>query len=189
MIAPMKKLAQEISNDHPAADSSQRKPGIQVEQLFNKHYVNLLRFTQRYVRNIDDAKDVVQATFVEAIRCSDRYNGRSLPSTWLFGIALNLARDFARKRYATSNRLADESALNEMLDVSANPADLIENQQLANHILKLLSQLPQRLRDTFELVTEHETNYAEAAKKMRVPIGTVRSRISRIRQQIHTIVD
>jgi DNA-directed RNA polymerase specialized sigma24 family protein len=39
------------------------------------------------------------------------------------------------------------------------------------------------------LVLEHEANYAEAAEKMQVPIGTVRSRISRVRQQIHAIID
>ncbi|EGF33469.1 hypothetical protein IMCC9480_3906 [Oxalobacteraceae bacterium IMCC9480] len=72
--------------------------------------------------------------------------------------------------------------------MSADPADLVQNQQLAINVEKMLSKLPQRLRETFELVLEHEANYAEAAEKMRIPIGTVRSRISRIRQHIHAIV-
>ncbi len=189
MIAPMEKPANEISNKNPTSATFLQIPEIHVDQLFDKHYVNLVHFTQRYVRNVDDAKDVVQATFIEAIRCSDRYNGNSLPSTWLFGIALNLARDHARKHYAISLRMADESLINDLLDMSANPADLVENQQLASNIAAMISKLPQRLRDTFELVLEDEANYAEAAEKMRIPIGTVRSRISRIRQQIHAIVD
>jgi RNA polymerase sigma factor (sigma-70 family) len=189
MTAPMKKRTQEISTHNPASTTSPHLPEIHVEQLFSKHYVNLIRFTRRYVWNVDDAKDIVQATFIEAIRCSDRYNGNSLPSTWLFGIALNLARDHARKYYAASIRMADESLINDLLDTSANPADLVENLQLANNIAKMIAELPQRLRETFVLVLEHEANYAEAAKKMQVPIGTVRSRISRVRQQIHAIVD
>ncbi len=189
MIMPMKKLAEGISDKSSKSARSTQIPEIHVDQLFSKHYVNLVRFTQRYVHNIDDAKDVVQATFIEAIRCSDRYKGSSLPSTWLFGIALNLARDHARKRYVTTIRMADESLIDDLLDVSANPADLVENQQLASSVEKMISELPKRLRDTFELVLEHEANYAEAAEKMRIPIGTVRSRISRIRQQIHVIVD
>ena len=189
MIAPIKKRASEISNNNSTSTTFTQIPEVHVDQLFNKHYVNLVRFTQRYVRNVDDAKDVVQATFIEAIRCSDRFNGTSLPSTWLFGIALNLARDHARKHYAASIRMADESLINDLLDMSANPADLIENRQLANNIATMISKLPQRLRDTFELVLEHDANYAEAAKKMQIPIGTVRSRISRIRQQIHVLVD
>ncbi|MEB0136392.1 RNA polymerase sigma factor [Actimicrobium sp. CCC2.4] len=178
-----------LSNDTIEPDVSPPIPGIHIDQLFKKHHVSLIRFTQRYVRNIDDAKDVVQATYIEAIRCANRYNGSSQPSTWLFGIALNLARNHARQHYVKSLRNADESLLYDMVDMSADPADLAQNQQLANSVEKMLSKMPQRLRETFELVLEHEANYAEAAEKMRIPIGTVRSRISRIRQHIHAIVD
>jgi RNA polymerase sigma factor (sigma-70 family) len=188
MNVSMKNQDNTLPSNTSKPENSSPIPGIHVDQLFKKHHVNLIRFTQRYVRNIEDAKDVVQATYIEAMRCANRFNGSSQPSTWLFGIALNLARNHARQHYVKSLRNADESLLYDMVDMSADPADLVQNQQLAINVEKMLSKLPQRLRETFELVLEHEANYAEAAEKMRIPIGTVRSRISRIRQHIHAIV-
>lgn len=189
MNATTKNEIQQVLGDNAESGNTAKVRDIQVEELFRKHYVNLVRFTQRYVRNVDDARDVVQATFIEAIRCSSRYNGSSQPSTWLFGIALNLARNHARKHYVASTRHVEERLLNDLLDLTANPADLVENQQLANSVEKMLSKLPQRLRETFELVFENEAAYAEAAEKMRIPVGTVRSRISRLRKKIHAIVN
>jgi RNA polymerase sigma factor (sigma-70 family) len=159
-----------------------------IDQLFKEHHSHLVRFVQRYVRNVDDAKDVVQNTFLESVRCADRFTGASKPSTWLFGIALNLARNHVRRNYATMAKHADESLMDEMVDLGADPADLMQNQQLANKVEKMLSELPDRIRETFETVLEEEASYADAAKIMQIPIGTVRSRVSRVREQIRTIL-
>lgn len=160
-----------------------------IEQLFKHHHSHLVRFVQRYVRNIEDAKDVVQNTFVESVRCADRFTGASKPSTWLFGIALNLARNHVRRNYAAITKHADESMIDDMIDMSGDPADLIENQQLADRVEQMLSALPDRIRETFESVLEHESSYAVAADKMHIPIGTVRSRVSRVREQIRLIIN
>lgn len=160
-----------------------------IDQLFRLHYSHLVRFVQRYVRNIEDAKDVVQNTFVESVRCADKFTGASKPSTWLFGIALNLARNHVRRNYAAITKHADESMIDDMIDMSGDPADLIENQQLADRVEEMLSALPDRIRETFEAVLEHESSYAVAAEQMHIPIGTVRSRVSRVRDQIRLIIN
>ncbi|GAA4016682.1 RNA polymerase sigma factor [Actimicrobium antarcticum] len=162
---------------------------VDIDLLFKQHYSHLIRFVQRYVRNIEDARDVVQNTFVESVRCADRFSGASKPSTWLFGIALNLARNHVRRNYAAASKHADESLIDDMVDMSGNPADVIENQQLAERVEQMLSTLPDRIRETFEAVLEHESSYAVAAEKMHIPIGTVRSRVSRVRDQIRMIID
>lgn len=164
------------------------QPVINADLLFKQHYVFLLRFTQRYVRNMDDAMDVVQNTFVETIRCADRFNGASLPSTWLFGIAQNLARNHLRRSYAAAAKHADESQLDDTIDDSNNPADMVEQQQLADRVACMLDKLPKRIRETYEVVLEHEASYADAAHIMNIPIGTVRSRISRVKKEIRMII-
>jgi RNA polymerase sigma-70 factor (ECF subfamily) len=172
-----------IDNDNGA------RPVIDINQLFTEHHAHLVRFVQRYVRNIEDAKDVVQNTFLESMRCADRFTGASKPSTWLFGIALNLARNHVRRNYAAHARHADESLIEDMVDMSGDPADLIENQQLADKVEHMLSELPERIRETFEAVLEQDASYADAAEKMHIPIGTVRSRVSRVREQIRIIIE
>ena len=163
-------------------------PALDIDKLFKEHHSHLVRFVQRYVRNVEDAKDVVQNTFLESVRCADRFSGASKPSTWLFGIALNLARNHVRRNYALMAKHADESLIEDMADLGADPADLIQNQELADKVEQMLANLPDRIRETFEAVLEQESSYAEAAEKMQIPIGTVRSRVSRVREQIRTIL-
>jgi RNA polymerase sigma-70 factor (ECF subfamily) len=161
-------------------------PTLDLNKLFRDHHHHLLRFVQRYVRNIDDAHDVVQNTFVEALRCADRFSGLSKPSTWLFGIALNLARNQVRRNCADMHEVLDEALLEQIVDVYASPAHLAEMRQIAGKVEALLERLPDDIRDTFEAVLDGEATYEEAAKKLKVPVGTVRSRVSRVRAAIRT---
>ena len=167
-------------------DSSHLPGGnrIDVAQLFQEHYRHLLLFVQRYLRNPEDAEDVVQSTFFEAIRCADNFSGLSKPSTWLFGIALNLAHNQVRRNCSSLMESADETWLEQIPDFNSDPANLIEQSELIFRVSELLDTLPPDIRHTFESVLVDECSYAEAAEQMRVPTGTVRSRVSRVRSSI-----
>jgi RNA polymerase sigma factor (sigma-70 family) len=159
-------------------------PVIDVNELFATHRKHLLYFVQRYVRSLEDAEDVVQNTFIEAMRCADRFSGLSKPSTWLFGIALNVARNQVRRNCADPIDDVDETLLEQMTDSSADPANLIEWRQLAGKVQMLLETMPDDIRATFEAVMSDGLSYEEAAEQLCIPIGTVRSRISRVRASV-----
>lgn len=154
---------------------------IDIVALYQQHKTHLLRFVQRYLGNQSDAEDVVQNTFVEAVRCAERFSGLSKPSTWLFGIALNLARNQVRRNCADKYECVDENFMDQIVDTHADPAMLIEWRQLAAKVDTLLGELPPKIRATFEAVLEGEVTYEEAARDLEIPIGTVRSRVSRVR--------
>jgi RNA polymerase sigma factor (sigma-70 family) len=157
---------------------------LDIDQLYRTHKQHLLRFVQRYVRNTEDAEDVVQNTFIEAMRCAQHSSGLSKPSTWLFGIALNLARNQVRRNGANLCDTLDDSFLDQVADPHADPALLLELRQIAEKVGALLSQLPFRMRSTFEAVLDGEATYEEAAVQLAIPIGTVRSRVSRVRAAV-----
>ena len=157
---------------------------IDIEQLFRKHQHHLLRFVERYVRNSEDAEDVVQNTFVEAVRCADRFSGFSKPSTWLFGIALNLARNQVRRNYADMYEALDESFIEQIVDIHADPASVVEHREIASKVHALLEELPPKIRSTFEAVLEGEATYEQAAQQLEIPVGTLRSRVSRVRATV-----
>ncbi|QGZ42126.1 RNA polymerase sigma-70 factor (ECF subfamily) [Pseudoduganella flava] len=157
------------------------QPAIDIVALYRQHRTHLLRFVQRYLGNPHDAEDVVQNTFVEAVRCAPRFSGLSKPSTWLFGIALNLARNQVRRNGADRYEAVEEDFLEQLVDVHADPALQYEWRELAVKVDKLIGELPPKIRDTFEAVLEGELTYEEAAREMGIPIGTVRSRVSRVR--------
>lgn len=157
---------------------------IDVEKLYREHRQHLIRFVQRYVRHAEDAEDVVQNAFIEAMRCADRFSGLSKPSTWLFGIALNLARNHVRRSCAEMTEVIDETALQQIVDMHADPAVLIELREIAGKVDALLGTLHPEIRTTFEAVLDGASTYEEAAEQLNIPIGTVRSRVSRVRSAV-----
>jgi RNA polymerase sigma-70 factor (ECF subfamily) len=157
---------------------------IDVTALYNQHRTHLLRFVQRYLGNQSDAEDVVQNTFVEALRCADRFSGLSKPSTWLFGIALNLARNQGRRNGADRYETVEEDFMEQLVDIHADPAMQYEWRQLAGKVERLIDDLPAKIRATFEAVLEGELTYDEAARDLDIPIGTVRSRVARVRAAV-----
>ena len=157
---------------------------IDIPSLFREHHHHLLRFVMRYLKNSADAEDVIQNTFIEAMRCADRFSGLSKPSTWLFGIALNLARNQVRRNCADMLDEIDETFMEQIADEHADPASVIELRQIASKVDTLLGHLPAKIRATFEAVLDGDATYEEAASQLNIPIGTVRSRVSRVRAEV-----
>ena len=158
---------------------------IDVNALFLQYYRQLHRFVLRYVRNPEDAEDVVQSTFLEALRCAERFSGLSKPSTWLFGIALNLARNHVRRTTSSLCEAIDEAELEQIIDQHCiDPMMVIESRQIACKVGEILNRIDPDMRATFEAVLDGDTTYEEAARQLNIPIGTVRSRVSRVRAAV-----
>jgi RNA polymerase sigma factor (sigma-70 family) len=157
---------------------------IDLNKLFKEHQRHLLRFVQRYVRNPEDAEDVVQNTFLEAMRCADKFSGLSKPSTWLFGIALNLARNHVRRGYTHAHEMLDETELEQLVDPYGDPVTYLELRQVTDKVEALLKDLPEDIRATFEAVLDGESTYEQVAEQLSIPVGTVRSRVSRVRASV-----
>jgi RNA polymerase sigma-70 factor (ECF subfamily) len=160
---------------------------IDLDQLCRKHRTKLRSFVRRYVRCEEDAEDVVQCTFIEAARCAGSFNARSQPSTWLFGIALNLARNHVRRR-SKEALTVDVEDIEELMEApNSDPAQLVENRDLADKAIALLQAMDPELRRTFDAVYESGNTYELAAQQLGIPTGTVRSRLARIRQEVRRL--
>ena len=170
----------------PAAGEAHPAVALDIAQLFRTHHVHLYRFVRRYVRNNEDAEDVVQQAFAEAVHCAARFAGLSKPSTWLFGIALNLARNHVRRRCADPTETVEDTLLEQIADEHASPARLVELRQLAALVQETMAGLSDDMRTTFEAVLEGDCTYEDAAARLGIPIGTVRSRVSRVRATIRS---
>jgi RNA polymerase sigma factor (sigma-70 family) len=168
----------------PAACAECLPHKIDIAALFRQHHDNLVKFVRRYVRSNEDAEDVVQNAFLEAIRCADNFAGLSKPSTWLFGIALNLARNQVRRNCNYLCDSVEDDVLEHFADGGPDPSDITERLELVSMVRNLLGDLPPDLRDTFSAVLGDECTYRQAAAKLEIPVGTVRSRVSRVRTAI-----
>jgi RNA polymerase sigma-70 factor (ECF subfamily) len=102
----------------------------------------------------------------------------------LFGIALNLARHHVRRTYAQAHDALDDVALEQIVDTHADPARQLEWRQTAAMVDDMLAALPAGIRMTFEAVLDGGSTYEQAACALQIPVGTVRSRVSRVRAAV-----
>ncbi|KPW82064.1 MULTISPECIES: RNA polymerase sigma factor [Pseudomonas] len=152
-------------------------------QLTQQQLQKLQNFIRKRVIHQEDAEDILQQTFVEALHAEGKFLQQSKPETWLCGIALNLIRNHFRKVYRRPMHVEFEEQL-----AHAEPTqDIfghIESYRDLQQTVQAISVLPAVMRHTLEITVETEGSYQEAADALGVPIGTIRSRLSRARSQL-----
>jgi len=87
-------IRQDPSSELPLLERDQE---ILFRDLIDQHQRRLYRFVIKYIDHPDDAADITQQAFVEAARTIASFRGDSKLSTWLFGIAMNMVRNYMRK--------------------------------------------------------------------------------------------
>lgn len=159
------------------------------ELLVAKQEKRLRNFIVKHFRDENAVEDVFQQTLIEAYCCWESFRGEAKRETWLFGIALNIARNVSRRNpHYNFNFTTDEALENEQAEDS-DPLDLVMKNQLSIKLERAIQKLPEDLRETLTLVVQNGKTYQEAADILGIPIGTVRSRISRSRAQLKTVYD
>jgi RNA polymerase sigma factor (sigma-70 family) len=150
-------------------------------QLVHDHQHRLYRFVVKHIGWGTDAEDLTQQAFVEAAQSYASFKGASELSTWLYGIAMNLVRNHLSR--APSRRYVFESdeVLEETSGHEPDPCDQLANRQSVRALQAALDELPTDMRDVLMLVAMEELSYEDAAVMLSIPVGTVRSRVSRAR--------
>jgi len=137
------------------------------------------------------AEDVTQTVFITAYEKISGFRNGSFRS-WLFQIAKNRSIDLYRsqQRHPTislNDTISDENEQDRiewLQDDSPPPDQQFEAQEQANMIQQLLQRLPEDYRNVLVLVDMHELDYEEAAQALRIPLGTVKSRLVRGRLRL-----
>lgn len=159
------------------------------ELLVAKQEKRLRNFIVKHFRDENAVEDVLQQTLIEAYCCWDSFRGEAKRETWLFGIALNIVRNVSRRSPQYNfNFTSDETLENEQAEDS-DPLDQVMKNQLSIKLEKAIEKLPEDLRETLILVVQKGKTYQETADELGIPIGTVRSRISRSRAQLKAVYD
>ena len=159
--------------------------GAEVLRYLESLYATAMRLT----RNRADAEDLVQDTLVKAFRFSDKFepgtNLRAWLSTILHNTWRNRVRDAGREAVdVDSTRLEEAEAVADGSSASETPEQLLLRNTLDGDLRAALDELPDVFRQAVWMRDVEEFSYAEIAKMLDVPIGTVMSRISRGRRQL-----
>ncbi|HEY4135110.1 MAG TPA: sigma-70 family RNA polymerase sigma factor [Alphaproteobacteria bacterium] len=165
---------------HLESKDSQKIQSVLVGQI-----PYLRRYARALTRNAADADDLVQTCLMRAIMNMERFEAGTNLRAWLLTIMHNAFIDSVRK--AKRARDADESAESMMSGLYTRP-NQVESLQLGD-LQGALERLPEEQRTTLILVALEDMSYEEAAKVTGVPVGTVRSRLSRARHALIRMVD
>ncbi|MBU3056161.1 MULTISPECIES: RNA polymerase sigma factor [Pseudomonas] len=147
----------------------------------------LRRFIRKRVLNQDDAEDLMQMTYLEALRNQHKFSGTSKPETWLFGIAVNLVRNHFKCLYGQP-QCSDLDDVIGTLEYDMDPGALAEQHHTLARTAEAIEALPSDMRTLLDLIVESDLSYQDAAEALGIPVGTVRSRLSRAREQLKNTV-
>lgn len=137
------------------------------------------------------AEDVTQESFIKAFQGMSAFRGGSFRN-WLLTIVTNSAFDILRRnrRHPLQPLFPDDENGKEIdspswiLDTTSSVQPITEQNELSRDVYKMLDDLPDVYRSVLTLIDLYEFDYAEAAQILKVPIGTVKSRLARARFQM-----
>jgi RNA polymerase sigma-70 factor (ECF subfamily) len=140
----------------------------------------------KFVGRHDQAEDLTQDVFIKLFRSLNTFDRRANFQTWLVSVSRNLCIDHyrsARKEREAINRDVDP---NELTPIAAGPSAYaqLEHHDRVTLLRAALEALPPTLRSAVMLRDIHERTYHEIATELRLPEGTVKSRINRGRAEL-----
>jgi RNA polymerase sigma-70 factor (ECF subfamily) len=140
--------------------------GRWIEALYHETGPRLLSYLAQRLVDAGSAEDLLQETFVAALRHPERLRSASSSRAYLFGIARNLAATASRKAMRAAGPLPGNALAD---DTSPDPR--------LEWLRETIGGLKPEFREVLELRLQYELSYEEIAETLAVPLGTVRSRL------------
>lgn len=179
-----------ILDDHSLVKMVIEGDSIAFDTLFARHrdmiYATLLKFTG----NSDDVEDLMQEAFMKAYLKIGLYNPKYDFGAWIYTIARNTFVDFSRtqKSSALNSQSLPLESSNSTQPSVLTPEDYIINAQQRAQIERYIAMLPEDYRQLFELRFIDEYSYEEIAEKLDMKLGTVKTRIFRVRNMMCRLI-
>lgn len=156
-----------------------------LDQLLRRHYDAIHAVCRRVAGSTRDGDDACQEALIKIVRNLARFDGRSSFGTWAYRIATNASLDELRKRNRRpALHAVDEDQRPEAADLTAT--DPIDQYSDRVELDRVLAELPEDLRIAVVMRDVGDLDYGEIAHALDIPLGTVKSRISRGRAALAT---
>ena len=154
--------------------------------LFDRHRITAYRVAYRLLSNEADALDAVQDGFINVLRNLKQFRAQSTFRTWLLRIVSHAALDLGRSRRRRDARFVDSMMDHAGHEVTMQEA--MDGAELRQLLEQALATMPEAQRQTFVLHLDGELSYQEIADTLKLPIGTVMSRLYYARQKLKELL-
>jgi len=164
-------------------------------ELLGYYRESLFFMLIKMVNSKEDAEDLTIETFEKAFRKIDSYRPVYAFSTWLFRIATNHGIDFMRTSGKKNNNVSIDKDFDYdndfhkpivIIEKSLNPEEEIVSNQQKKFLKNIVQKLPPDYRRIIVLRYFEEFSYGEIAENLQLPLGTVKARLHRSRELLHS---
>jgi RNA polymerase sigma-70 factor (ECF subfamily) len=162
------------------------------DALVHRYAPRVFGLVLRWMHDRDDAEEVAQTAFVRAWQALPKFHGGEEFRAWLFRIAVNAANDElrARKRHRPVRMEdVDEAELDAAAGTAPDPAEAARAARLGERLDTALARLSEEHRAVLLLRAREEMSYAEIAATLKIPAGTVMSRLARARKELRALLE
>jgi RNA polymerase sigma factor (sigma-70 family) len=168
-----------------ASSSLDDRPLATFEELATPLFDSLYNFAHWLVRNSNDAEDLVQETYLKALRGFASFQPGTNFRAWIFQILRNTFLSSCSKleRRMTIEMDSEEGGVELAVD-RATPETILMNRSNSELMQRAIEDLPVHYRETLLLCEVEEMSYQEIAEVLSIPIGTVMSRLARARKAV-----
>ncbi len=163
-----------------------RKDNTAWEQIIARFQRKVFHIAYKFTGRHNDAEDLTQEIFLKVFKSLDKFNQEADFSTWLSSVARNYCID----RYRASKR-EKEVVVEDLLAfdlapaaAGSNPHRALEDRDRTSFLRQGLAELPEKLREAVVLRDLQGLSYQEMAETLKLPEGTVKSRINRGREEL-----
>tara|TARA_B100001559_G_scaffold226766_1_gene190670 strand:+ start:85 stop:660 length:576 start_codon:yes stop_codon:yes gene_type:complete len=153
--------------------------------LVNKYYPRVYATLFSFTKSKEDSEDLSQQTFIKVWQQLDSFRGDSAFFTWVYRIAINLAKNFVASSGYKKQKI-NTSIEQAEIDISSfeDIESAVIHKQSLKEIKNFINTLPESLKTAFTLREAEGRSYEDISVITDTPIGTVRSRIFRARESI-----
>jgi RNA polymerase sigma-70 factor (ECF subfamily) len=156
------------------------------ESLTRAYLPRIYRTAYAYLRNVEDASDVCQDTFLRAYRSFSRFDEKRPFYPWLYQILKNLCINRMRRR---KHRVTSTDQVESFRSGYPGPESELLRKEEAETVRKALDNLPDMHREILILRTYDGASYAEISEMLSVPQGTVMSRLYNARLKLKKAIE
>lgn len=169
--------------DAPPAESDEMKTAAtDIESVVREHARFVFKLAYSMLRNVEDAEDAVQETFLRVHRSGELPEVREIKA-WLARIAWRVALDRIQQRPKAELEALTEAGFQPRAE-EASAEQLLARQEQAALLHRLIATLPEELRHPLVLSTVQEMSSVEIGKVLGIPEASVRTRLFRARRQL-----
>ena len=156
------------------------------ETVVRQNWRKVFNVAYKFVGKHDEAEDLTQDIFLKIFKALRTFDRRANFQTWIVSISRNLCIDHYRSVRKERETMAREVDPSNLMPVSRerSPHGHVEQADLRRQIQEALAELPATLREAVVKRDLQEFSYQEIAEQLRLPEGTVKSRINRGRTEL-----